>query len=138
MLRSPPLFAGPLALALCACQPFGPASETVSGTLTFRERIALPPDAVAVVSLVDISGADARDALLGRTEIIGPGNPPIPFDVRYLPNAVKPERPYGVRAQIAVRDELWFSNDRTYPVLTGGAPRHVEILLLRSDAAPVE
>jgi uncharacterized lipoprotein YbaY len=138
MLRTSLLLAGPVAAALCACQPFGPDSETVAGALTFREGIALPPEAVAVISVVDLSGADAQDSLLGRTEIIGPGNPPIPFEVRYQPGAVNPERQYGVRAQIAVDKELWLTTDRPYPVLTGGASRHTEVMLVRPSPDPVE
>jgi putative lipoprotein len=138
MLRTCPLLAGPVAAALCACQPFGPNSEAISGALTYHERIALPPNAVAVVSVVDISELDSRDALLGRTEIVGPGDPPIPFEVRYLPAAVNPDRQYGVRAQIAVGKELWLTTDRPYPVLTGGAPRQTEVMLVRPSPDPVE
>jgi putative lipoprotein len=138
MPRTAMLVAGWLGLVLCACQPFGPDSETVAGVLTYRERIALPSEAVAVISVVDLSGADAEDNLLGRTEIIGPGNPPIPFEVRYRPAAVNPERQYGVRAQIAVRRELWLTTDRPYPVLTHGAPTHVEVMLVRPSQGPLE
>jgi putative lipoprotein len=132
------LLAGPAALALAACQPFGADSETVTGTLTLRDGIALPPEAVAVVSVVDISPTDARDALLGRTEIIGPSGPPIPFAVRYQPAAVDPERQYGVRAQIMVNQELWFASDHAYPVLTHGAPDRVEVLLDLPAPPPVD
>jgi putative lipoprotein len=138
MPRTAMLVAGPLALVLGACQPFGPDSETVAGVLTYRERIALPPEAVAVISVVDLSGTDAEDSLLGRTEIIGPGNPPIPFEVRYRPAAVNPERQYGVRAQVAVRRELWLTTDRPYPVLTHGAPSHTEVMLVRPARDPLE
>jgi putative lipoprotein len=138
MPRTATLVAGPVAIVLCACQPFGPDSETVAGVLTYRERIALPPEAVAVISVVDISGTDAEDSLLGRTEIVGPGNPPIPFEVRYRPAAVNPERQYGVRAQIAVDKQLWLTTDRPYPVLTLGAPRDAEIMLVRPSPDSLE
>ena len=132
------LLAGPAALVLTACQPFGADSEAVTGALTLRERIALPPQAVAVVSVVDISEAGERDALLGRTEIIGPSPPPIPFRVRYQPAAVDPERRYGVRAQIVVGQELWFASDQLYPVLTQGAPDRVEVMLDRPAPPPID
>jgi putative lipoprotein len=138
MPRTATLVAGPLALALCACQPFGSESETIAGVLTYREGIALPPEAVAVISVVDVSGTDAEDSLLGRTEIIGPGNPPIPFEVRYRPAAVNPERQYGVRAQIAVRRELWLTTERPYPVLTHGAPSRTKVMLVRPSQEPLE
>ena len=138
MPRPVTLAAGPLALLLCGCQPFGPDSETVAGVLTYRERIALPPEAVAVISVVDLSGAGAQNSLLGRTEIVGPGLPPIPFEVRYQPASVDPKRQYGVRAQIAVQRELWFTTDQPYPVLTLGAPSNAEIMLVRPSQDPLE
>jgi putative lipoprotein len=51
----------------------------VTGTLTYRERIALPPGAVAEVWLLDTSLADAPSVEIAHQRIDDPGNPPIPF-----------------------------------------------------------
>ncbi len=53
------------------------ADGTLSGTATYRERIALPPDAVFEATLEDVSKADARAVVIGRVRIEAPGNPPI-------------------------------------------------------------
>jgi len=50
-----------LALAACATTPSGSADEllTVTGEATYRQRIALPQDAVITVRIEDVSRADA-------------------------------------------------------------------------------
>ena len=45
------------------------AGGTVSGTATYRERMALPPDAVLEVKLQDVSLADAPAVELGSARI---------------------------------------------------------------------
>jgi putative lipoprotein len=49
---------------------------TVEGAATYRERIALPPDAVFEAVLEDVSRADAPAKVLGRATINPAGQPP--------------------------------------------------------------
>ena len=53
------------------------AQETkmVTGTATYRERIALPPDAVFEATLEDVSRQDAPAVIIGRARMEKPGNP---------------------------------------------------------------
>jgi len=59
------------------------AADTVRGTATYRERIALPPGAVLEVSLQDVSRADAPSEELGSVRIEDPGNPPFEFPASF-------------------------------------------------------
>ena len=60
------------------------ATPTLSGTVAYRERIALPPDAVLTVRLLDVSRADAASVTLGETRVETDGRQvPLPFTVRY-------------------------------------------------------
>ena len=69
-----------LAFVACVLVGFGcslaSAGGTVSGTATYRERMALPPDAVLEVKLQDVSLADAPAVELGSVRIENPGSPP--------------------------------------------------------------
>ncbi|MDQ3175872.1 MAG: YbaY family lipoprotein, partial [Acidobacteriota bacterium] len=47
----------------------GQNSATVTGTVTYRQRIAMPPGAVVEVSLLDVSRADAPAVVLDKLEI---------------------------------------------------------------------
>jgi putative lipoprotein len=118
-------------LAACAAQ----VSGQVKGTATYRERTALPPDAVFEATLEDVSKADARAEVIGRTRIDRPGNPPIAFEIRYDASRIDPARRYAVRARILAGGKLFFTTDRSYPVLTGGQGSEVALLLRRVGGA---
>jgi para-nitrobenzyl esterase len=112
------------------------ARGPLTGTATFRERIALPPEAVLEVLLEDVSKADAPAERIGRALIEGPGNPPIPFEIPYDPSRIVPGHRYAVRARLTVGDKTWFATDRGTPVLAGGSGNDVAILLKRAGGAP--
>ena len=59
----------------------------VSGTATYRERMALPPGAVLEVVLEDVSRADAPAEVIGLARVENPGNPPFRFEIAYRPIA---------------------------------------------------
>jgi len=102
----------------------------VTGTLMYRERIALPPGAVAVVQLADTSKADAFSYAIAYQEIEDPGSPPIPFALDYDPSKIDERMQYGVRATIRHDDRLLFTSDTHYPVLTRGAGNTADIMLI--------
>lgn len=111
-----------------------PASmEQVTGTLMYRERIALPPEAFAEVWLLDTSLADAPAVEIAYQRIDDPGSPPIPFALDYDPSKIQENMQYGVRATIRHADELLFTSDTHYPVLTRGAGNTAEIMLIMID-----
>jgi uncharacterized lipoprotein YbaY len=78
-------------LALCACVVCiataiavfsgGKEEASVSGTVTYRERMALTPDAFVTVQIQDVSLADAPASTIGEQVIRNPGQVPIPFEV---------------------------------------------------------
>ena len=123
------------ALAAACASPAGPAR--VTGSLAYRERIALPEGAVVRVMLVDISLIDAPERVLAEREIRPAGQVPIAFALDVPPGQIDRERRYGVRATIATQDgrPLWITAVAV-PVLTQGAPETVEIQLQRVSAAP--
>ena len=136
-LRSYVLKNGHLFLSLMAdagiyeFEPAPPEERTVGhlkGSATYRERMALPDGAVLVLTLEDVSRADARSEVIARVEVEHPGNPPIAFDIPYDPSRIHPNRSYTLRARIEVDGKLLFTTDRHYPVL--GADQSSEINLL--------
>jgi uncharacterized lipoprotein YbaY/heat shock protein HslJ len=105
---------------------------SVSGTATYRERMALPPDAVFEASLEDISRADTAAEILGRTQINSPGNPPIHFTIAYDPARIDATHRYAVRARILRGNQLLFTTDTPYPVLGSNPSGEIAILLRRA------
>lgn len=111
-----------LAAAGCASSPPVPRpSGAVSGTVTYRERMALPPDTQVTVLLWDTLG-NLPASKLGETTFRTAGQVPIPFEVTYDPAAIVPDHTYAVRANITVDGKLWFESAMPVVVITQGAP----------------
>ena len=92
----------------------------VTGTVTYRERIALPPTAVVEVTLEDVSRVDVASDVIARSDIAWAGQSPIPFEIAYEPAAIDPSRRYGVRARIVDRGQVLFTTSRPVLVITQG------------------
>ena len=103
----------------------------VTGMLAYRERMALPPGAVAEVWLLDTSLADVPAVEIAYQRIEEPGNPPIPFVLEYDAQKIREGMQYSVRATIRDADRLLFTSDTHYPVLTRGAGNAADLVLVR-------
>src|SRR3546814_8161159 len=77
----------------------------VRGSLTYRERIALPPGSVAEVTLQDVSRADAPSTILARQTIPLEGRQvPVPFDLKVDRAQLQSGMRYSVRG--VIRDKI--------------------------------
>ncbi len=102
----------------------------VTGTVAYRERIALPPTAVIKVQLVDVSRADAPAVVLGEQLIEAGGRQvPFAFEIPYDPAQIDQRYTYAVQARIENDGQLLFINDQRYAVITRGAPTEVAMML---------
>src|SRR3954447_24065704 len=73
----------------------------LAGTVTYREPIALPPNARVEVRLEDVSEADApADELAAQTIAANGKQVPIPFELRYSPRSIDASHRYAVCASI--------------------------------------
>ena len=115
-----------------------PATATVTGTITYRERIALTPNAVVEVKLLDVSRADAPAITVGEQIIENPGQVPIAFEIEYDPADIDQRFTYAIGARITESGELAFINDTSYQVITRDNPTHVDMVLVRVSGAPSE
>ena len=112
-------------------------NAAVSGTVTYRERLALSPDAKLVVELRDVSYADASAPLIARQTILNPGQVPISFRLEYNRDDIQPRNSYSISARIIEADgRLAFTNDTAYDVITQGNPSRVGMLLVLVQPPP--
>lgn len=114
------------------------ASATLSGTVTYLPRIALPPDAVVHVRLEDVSRADAAALTLAERTIPTRGRQvPIPFELTYDPTRVEEGRRYHVRATIRDGEgNLLWTTDTAHPVLAAGIPTdEIEVRVVQVSGA---
>jgi len=109
----------------------------VSGTVTYRERIALTPGAKLIVQIRDTSYADAAAELIAEQVISDPGQVPISFDVDYDPDDIDSGNVYSVSARIEESDgRLAFINDTAQDVIPGGNPNSVDMVLVMVEPPP--
>lgn len=123
------------------CRPSGPdaayvapaAAPTpiarVTGTVSYRARIALPPDAVLKVALLDAARADAEAVPISEVSLSRPGQVPIAFELPYATARINPKRAYVVRATIEQAGEAKWTSTRTYAVITNDRPSKVDIVV---------
>lgn len=115
------LIFGALALLLA----MGAASAetlTLSGEVTYRERLALPPNGTLRISLVDLAAPD-QPRVQAEGAIASPGQVPLSFTLNFDGSIMVPDRSYGLRAEIVSAGQVWFRNAEPLPVdlaTTGG------------------
>ena len=109
----------------------------VHGTVTYRERIALTPDATLTVQLRDTSLMDTASELIAEQVIPNPGHVPISFAIVYESAAIDSGNTYSVQARITEGDgRLAFINDTAYDVITRGNPSAVDMVLVLVEPPP--
>ena len=117
---------GAIASLLAGCAsvavvPTKPVMTALTGTITYRQKIALTPAARVKVFLQETSRSATPATYLDEVEIARPGQVPIPFTVHYDPAAVQPDHVYTLLVKIYEGDRTRFLNTSRYRVLTDGA-----------------
>jgi putative lipoprotein len=117
--------------------PAGASSLRVTGTVAYRERIALDPSAEVVVQLLDVSRMDAPSVTLAEQRIKANGKqPPFAFELKVDAARIDPRMRYAVSARILRGEQLLFINDTQYSVLTQGSGTTANLMLVRVAQAP--
>ncbi len=103
----------------------------VTGTITYQERITLPPGSTAEINLADISLPDAPAKIIATRIMDDPGQVPISFSLDYNETTIDERFRYAVQARITIDGQLAFINDTVYPVITQGAGNEAHLVLAR-------
>ncbi|MBS1705398.1 MAG: META domain-containing protein [Armatimonadetes bacterium] len=114
----------------------GAAPTTLTGTATYRERIALVPESELRVYLDEVIGK--RTTTLSEIVLKLNGKQvPIDFAVPYILKSSKTQAKYHVRAEIWSEGSLRFETRDSVPVISNGK-RSVNLILTRSAAQPLK
>lgn len=123
------LLSGLLALPAIA------ATGSVTGTLSYREKVALTPAAVAIVTIIDTTAAPDAGAVVGQQRIDAPSNVPIDFSVLVDQSTIDPTHAYALFATITDGRATW-ENQVGEPVMTGGPTKGIDLVLTSVQANP--
>lgn len=114
------------------------AQRTIEGEVLYRERIAMPPDAVVIVQLADVSLADAPARIIAEQTIKPTGQVPVPFSLSFDEAELKSGRTYALQARINVGDTLWFITDtrNTFDPSAGDGKQTLLLKMVQKSEAP--
>ena len=104
-----------------------PEAPSVHGTLLYRERIALPPNAVAEIELVE---ADKSGRVVASTRVPVGNQVPIAFTLTPAEGALQPHHLYALRARLVVDGKTLFETEGKRPVAVSAASGPVELTLV--------
>lgn len=116
-------------IGLTACANLGsgmtedPSKLVVKGALTYKARIALPPDSHAIVELRDASRADGPVVAKQRIDLQG-RQVPIPFELRVDRAKLADGKRYAVRGGVLTEGRPAWASD---PVALGGISGVVDV-----------
>ncbi|MBY5994129.1 YbaY family lipoprotein [Ferrimonas balearica] len=94
-------------------EPPSAAAEmaTLTGQVSYRERILLKPGTMMTVTLEDISKMDVAAEPVSSLSFEVQGPPPFPFALQYDPTRIQERHRYGLRVRIEEGSALKFIND---------------------------
>ena len=114
-------------LPLAACATLGPSEQPVSvtGQLTYRERIALPPTAQIEIQLGDVSRMDSPSRTIAQQSFTADGRQvPFAFSLTVDQRPLDPRHSYAVSARITdASGRLMFITDTRNSVAFDGRSR---------------
>lgn len=103
----------------------------LTGTISYRERMALSPAAVVEVQLEDVTRADAAPSVVARTSIANPGQVPVRFNLDVDMTQINRNGRYALRATIKEGATTLFASMDTVLVLTQGHGSRADLVLTR-------
>lgn len=93
----------------------------VSGTVSYRQRIALPDNAEVLVQLLDVSRMDAPAVQIASQTILPNGRQvPLEYWLTYDLASISDSGTYAVSARITVDGVLTWISDTRYEVISNG------------------
>lgn len=125
MIRALALSLATLPLAACATLMPSEQPVSVTGSITYRERMALPPTAQVEIQLADVSLMDAPSRTIARQSFTADGRQvPFAFSLTVDQRKLDPRGRYSVSARITdASGKLMFITDTHNGVTFDGQPR---------------
>lgn len=117
-----------LAAALPAALPVRAEGVTLSGEVTYRERLDLPAGATLRIELVDRAAPDI--AIVGAAAALAsPGQVPLSFALTFDDRLLAPTSDYGLVAEIVAEGTVWFRNAAPLALDPLQPPEDLELVL---------
>lgn len=106
---------------------------SVTGEVRFVREVELPKGALVTVRLLDTSLADASAVEMGRVVIEDAARLPVRFRIEYDDDQISEGAEYSLAARVQHGDDLLYVNDTVHAVLTRGAPRNSDVVVVSTN-----
>jgi putative lipoprotein len=103
-------------LTLALTGPALAAMATLSGDVTYLEKIALPEGASLRVRLIDLSAPGTPTRVEAEAAIANPGQVPLTFTLDFDDRVIDTTHKHALVAEISAGLQLWFRNAPPYAV----------------------
>ncbi|MDO6497504.1 YbaY family lipoprotein [Photobacterium sanguinicancri] len=125
------------ALAVTACSTIiqqDKGIDTVEGTVSYRERIAIPAEAKVTVTLSDVSLMDVAAEVISQQSFLADGKQvPFSFQLDYETDEIIANHTYAVSARIEVDGKLMFITDTSNRVITDpNKTEKIDLMLVKT------
>ena len=103
--------------------------QSITASVFYRQRIALPPGAQVSLVLEDVSKMDVAAEVIAKQTITAVGAPPYQIDLSYDAAKIKPRHRYALRARIELDGQLLFTNTQQVDAFANQSAKPTEILV---------
>jgi uncharacterized lipoprotein YbaY len=111
-------------------------NQAITGTITYRDRSALPRDAVATVELRELVRNDIPPITIARQTVTGIRSVPIQFSLDYDPTQVDNRRSYMLFATITSQGRPIYSTRTGVPTLGNRPTSNVQLVVDAASSLP--
>jgi len=117
-----------------------PSPEHIHGQVIYQQRIALPPQALLLVQLVDVTHPDRPQEVVVEQRLALDDEVPVSFSLPLTLQELPKENLYALKAQISVGDSLWFVHNPPLALETDKSAYLLRLEMVAQNAtnAPVK
>jgi putative lipoprotein len=110
--------------------------KTIVGSVWYRERMLLPPNAEILINLEEVARADAPSELISSTRFAPEGGQPWTFSLAYDPAKLHDKGRYVLRARIEADGRLLFTSTEHIPAFDRSPGEPLKIMVSRVAGRP--
>ncbi len=98
-------------------------ATAVSGTLTYRDRVAIPANAVVTVQIAEVPTAGRAGLVIAEQRFTtNNAQPPFRYSIPYDAARIDAAKQYTVQSNISVGGQVRYTTNTVYRVISQGAP----------------
>jgi putative lipoprotein len=111
-------------------------TASVSGTVSYWQRIAMLPSDIVEVQLLDVSAQNSAPVVIAQNKITPTDQMPISFKLAYDPSKINFAHQYSIQARIFRKGQPAFINSPPCFVITHGYANYADIIVRITDTQP--